>query len=126
MEDTGVLHEVRCAMSYCRNTYIKCAEIIIIIIIIIYCCCCYLFIHYSLGLIREFDLLCICIKLLFHYSSLHQAVWGCGANFGQYVTPDLLELIFSCLEHTNRFVREMGYKTLGAIVKCSGKWSSKP
>lgn len=53
-------------------------------------------------------------------SALEQAVSGCGMTFAPYVTSDLLDLIFTCLGHTNRFVRETGYKTLAAIVKCPG------
>ena len=45
---------------------------------------------------------------------------GCGAGFAAFVNSDLLQLIFDSLCHTNRFVRETGYKTLAAIIKCPG------
>lgn len=50
--------------------------------------------------------------------ALQKAVIGCGGNFAPFVTLDLLHLIFNSLGHTNRFVRETGYDTLAAIIKC--------
>ncbi len=47
-----------------------------------------------------------------------QAVVGCGASFEPFITTELLEMVSSTLPHTNRFVREMSFKVLAAIVKC--------
>ena len=38
----------------------------------------------------------------------------------QTITSELLELFFSTLEHTNRFVRETGFKLITTIIKISG------
>lgn len=54
-------------------------------------------------------------------STLQQVVEGCGSSFASHVTSSLLELLFSALGHTNRFVRETGYKVLAAIVTCPGE-----
>lgn len=43
---------------------------------------------------------------------------GCGENFKPFITNDFLELLFSTLSHTNRFVRETGYYVLGSLVSC--------
>lgn len=50
---------------------------------------------------------------------LQSAINGCGRNFDPYIDPDLLELIFQTLNHTNRFVRETGYYVCGALVGCN-------
>jgi len=52
--------------------------------------------------------------------ALQQAVVGCGSSFEPFITSDLLQLIFSSLKHTNKFIRETGFKVLAAIVKCPG------
>ena len=45
---------------------------------------------------------------------------GCGSNFYLYVDQNLLDLIFTSLEHQNRFVRETGYQTCATIIEvCS-------
>lgn len=49
---------------------------------------------------------------------LQSMVDGCGENFKQFITNDFLELLFSTLSHTNRFVRETGYYVLGSLVSC--------
>ncbi|XP_076807536.1 uncharacterized protein LOC143450754 [Clavelina lepadiformis] len=43
---------------------------------------------------------------------------GCGKTFNPYITQELLNLLFSALNHTNRFVRETGYNVCAAIVRC--------
>ena len=58
------------------------------------------------------------------HRTLQQAVVGCGSSFEPFITSDLLQLIFSALKHTNRFIRETGFKVLAAIVKCPGKLCS--
>ena len=40
---------------------------------------------------------------------------GCGTN-DFVVDPDMMGLIFATVDHTNRFVRETSFYTLGAIV----------
>jgi hypothetical protein len=52
--------------------------------------------------------------------ALQYAVEGCGQSFEPHLTPSLIELLFTSFKHTNRFVRETGYKVLAAIVKCPG------
>eukprot|EP00794_Sanderia_malayensis_P007320 gene7320-8138_t len=42
---------------------------------------------------------------------------GCQESFLQYLTQDLLDLIFQTLDHTNRFVRETGYYLCSALVR---------
>ena len=43
---------------------------------------------------------------------------GCGTSFNPFITQDLLELLFSALTHTNRFVRETGFNVCASIVTC--------
>ena len=62
-----------------------------------------------------------CFFLLFFFSSLQHMVEGCGSSFASHITPSLLELLFATLKHTNRFVRETGYKVLAAIITCPGE-----
>lgn len=50
--------------------------------------------------------------------ALRYAIEGCGHDFEPFITVDLLQLIFKTLEHTNRFVREIGYNVISSIVKC--------
>jgi hypothetical protein len=52
--------------------------------------------------------------------ALQYAVEGCGQSFEPHLTPSLIDLLFTSFKHTNRFVRETGYKVLAAIVKCPG------
>ena len=42
---------------------------------------------------------------------------GCGTDFDTFVDNDFLQLIFSTLSHTNRFVRESAYQLLTSLVK---------
>ncbi|XP_019856793.1 PREDICTED: uncharacterized protein LOC100631796 [Amphimedon queenslandica] len=53
-----------------------------------------------------------------YMNALQYAVEGCGSSFEPHITSELLDLLFTALEHINRFVRETGYKVLAAIVKC--------
>ena len=47
---------------------------------------------------------------------------GCGDKFHLYVDQSLLDLIFTSLEHPNRFVREPAYQTCATIIEvCSGQ-----
>ena len=47
---------------------------------------------------------------------------GCGDKFHLYVDQSLLDLIFTSLEHPNRFVRETAYQTCATIIEvCSGQ-----
>ena len=54
------------------------------------------------------------------FRALQHAVVGCGSRFEPFITPDLLQLIFTSLGHANRFVRESGFKVIASIVKCPG------
>lgn len=62
-----------------------------------------------------------CTPHTYVHRALQQAVVGCGSSFEPFITADLLQLIFSALKHTNRFIRETGFKVLAAIVKCPGE-----
>ena len=46
----------------------------------------------------------------------------CGSEFEPHLTPDLFDLVFTALGHTNRFVRETGYKVIAAIIKIPGQY----
>nr|XP_026694367.1 uncharacterized protein LOC113475084 [Ciona intestinalis] len=50
---------------------------------------------------------------------LQSMVEGCGRGFVPFITQNLLDLLFSALGHTNRFVRETGFNVFAAIVHCS-------
>jgi len=43
---------------------------------------------------------------------------GCGKSFNEFINQELLDLLFSALTHTNRFVRETGFNVCSAIVVC--------
>ncbi|EDO29281.1 predicted protein, partial [Nematostella vectensis] len=47
---------------------------------------------------------------------LQSVIEGCGEEFNEHITQDLLDLIFQALNHTNRFVRETGYQLCGSLV----------
>ena len=53
--------------------------------------------------------------------ALQHVVENCGTAFEPHLTPDLIHLVFTSLSHTNRFVRETGYKVLAAIVMIPGQ-----
>ena len=53
--------------------------------------------------------------------ALQRVVESCGAAFEPHLTSDLLQLVFTALHHTNRFVRETGYNVIAAIVKIPGQ-----
>ncbi|EDV28534.1 uncharacterized protein TRIADDRAFT_51538 [Trichoplax adhaerens] len=42
---------------------------------------------------------------------------GCGKKFHPYINNELLELLFETTKHTNRCVREIGFRTLGVLIK---------
>ncbi|XP_064622843.1 uncharacterized protein LOC135485045 [Lineus longissimus] len=52
---------------------------------------------------------------------LQFVVEGCGQGFNRHIDQELLDLIFSALAHTNRFVRETGFQVCGAIVGCAAE-----
>lgn len=54
------------------------------------------------------------------YRALQHVVEECGAAFEPHLTSDLIQLVFTSLSHTNRFVRETGYKVIAAIVTIPG------
>ncbi|KAK6182480.1 hypothetical protein SNE40_010161 [Patella caerulea] len=49
---------------------------------------------------------------------LQNVIEGCGYGFNEFVDQDLLDLVFSSLTHTNRFVRETGYYVCSSLVGC--------
>ncbi|ESO94206.1 hypothetical protein LOTGIDRAFT_232463 [Lottia gigantea] len=49
---------------------------------------------------------------------LQNVINGCGYSFNKFVDQELLDLIFSSLTHTNRFVRETGYYVCSSLVAC--------
>ncbi|XP_066947983.1 uncharacterized protein [Macrobrachium rosenbergii] len=54
---------------------------------------------------------------------LEHMIYGSGPKFLPYIDQDLLDLIFTTLSHTNRFVRETGFNVCAALVSCG---SSEP
>ena len=44
---------------------------------------------------------------------LEKMVEGCGQDFRPFLDEELLNLIFVCLVHSNRFVRETGFQVGG-------------
>jgi hypothetical protein len=58
---------------------------------------------------------CVC-----HCRALQRVVERCGSAFEPHLTSDLLQLVFTCLSHTNRFVRETGYRVIAAFISIPG------
>jgi hypothetical protein len=52
--------------------------------------------------------------------ALQRVVERCGSAFEPHLTSDLLQLVFTCLSHTNRFVRETGYRVIAAFISIPG------
>ena len=59
--------------------------------------------------------MCLC------YRALQYVVEKCGSAFESHLTSDLMQLVFTCLSHTNRFVRETGYRVIAAIITIPGQ-----
>ena len=55
------------------------------------------------------------------YRALQHVVEKCGGAFEPHLNSDLIQLVFTSLSHTNRFVRETGYKVIAAIVMIPGE-----
>ena len=72
--------------------------------------------RYIASVVFIIPCLCAVLNTLSPHSCLQRVVEGCGQEFQPYIDPDLMELIFRALHHTNRFVRETGYHVCGAIV----------
>lgn len=49
---------------------------------------------------------------------LKSMIEGCGESFNSFINQDLLDLLFTALTHTNRFVRETGFNVCASIVTC--------
>lgn len=64
-----------------------------------------LWVHFSTGIF-----LCRCLQ---------SVIDGCEVNFNSQVDQMLLDLIFTALTHTNRFVRETGYQVCASLVSCN-------
>ena len=45
----------------------------------------------------------------------------CGREFEPHLTSNLVQLVFTCLSHTNCFVRETGYRVIAAIITIPGQ-----
>ncbi|KAL8583744.1 hypothetical protein ACOMHN_000365 [Nucella lapillus] len=56
---------------------------------------------------------------------LQSMIGGCGYAFNEFVDQDLLDLVFSALTHTNRFVRETGFYVCSSLVSCGAKEGSE-
>ena len=52
---------------------------------------------------------------------LQHVIEGCGSSFNRFITPELLNLLFQALDHTNRFVRETGYQVFASLVSLGAK-----
>lgn len=50
---------------------------------------------------------------------LQSMIDGCGPMFNAFIDQDMLDLIFTALTHTNRFVRETGYYVCSSLVSCN-------
>ena len=50
---------------------------------------------------------------------LQKMIEGLGSKAKGNIDKNILDLIFSCLRHRNRFVRDSGFKTCSAILKAS-------
>uniref|UniRef100_T1JGS2 TOG domain-containing protein n=1 Tax=Strigamia maritima TaxID=126957 RepID=T1JGS2_STRMM len=48
--------------------------------------------------------------------ALQSMVDGCGQQFEEFVTQELIDLIFESLSHANRFVRETGFGVLSSLI----------
>lgn len=55
------------------------------------------------------------------YRCLQSVIDGCGVQFNAQIDQELLDLIFTSLNHTNRFVRETGFQVCGSIVSCNSQ-----
>ena len=51
--------------------------------------------------------------------ALQEVVEKCGKAFEPHLTSDLAQLVFTCLSHTNCFVRETGYRVIVSIITIS-------
>ena len=60
------------------------------------------------------------------FRCLQSVIEGCGKAFNEYITQDLLDLIFQALNHTNRFVRETGYQLCASLVRLGRKQGKNP
>ena len=83
---------------------------------------------YSLC-IRYFQCLAVLLLLLMYEGvcgcvcrcrALQHVVERCGIAFEPHLTSDLLQLVFTCVSHTNRFVRETGYRVIAAFISIPG------
>ena len=54
------------------------------------------------------------------YRALLKVVEATGTAFGPFATTELWNLVFRGVQHSNRFVREVSYLTISALVKNSG------
>ena len=52
-------------------------------------------------------------------SCLQKIIEGLGSRAGANIDQTILDLIFSCLSHRNRFVRDSGFRTCSSILKNS-------
>ena len=66
----------------------------------------------------------VCTCMCLCYRALQHVVEKCGSAFESHLTSDLMQLVFTCLSHTNRFVRETGYRVIAAIITIPGQYSS--
>ena len=55
------------------------------------------------------------------YRALLKVIEATGTAFGPFATTELWNLVFRGVQHSNRFVREVSYFTISALVKNNGK-----
>lgn len=48
---------------------------------------------------------------------VHRIAHGAGAAFAPHATPELRALLYKCLDHVNRFVRETAFLALAALCE---------
>ena len=59
-------------------------------------------------------------------SCLQKIIEGLGSRAGANIDQTILDLIFSCLRHRNRFVRDSGFRTCSAILRASRDGEASP
>ena len=69
------------------------------------------------GMTSEYHSLASVILFCSFFRCLRFVVRNLGSSFDEFVDLEFLELIFACLVHTNRFVRETGFQLISSLVK---------
>ena len=69
------------------------------------------------GMTSEYHSLSSWCLYVILFRCLRFVVRNLGSSFDEFVDLEFLELIFACLVHTNRFVRETGFQLISSLVK---------